>query len=279
MTEIDELLWKINKTPSFLAEVDWKEETSWFDKGRIKQIIMGIERDDVCDAVEEYIILNWYTTELEEDKGSNNYLKLCDLNDCNYYQLRFKPEEPNSWHNYLPKIENFILEVKEERNRKNERKNRLKQLNNRIKQLDSKYSKESAGIEPFVKNDLFLNQLYYDYQKLKEENEELRNRLDNNNSKNREQNIRFINNEIRCLLENIISYAEKFPSNQNEKAEVIKEVLMSKYCYGYIKKTTLTDDLMHRLTNLGRKEPPGLHINTLHTEKVIDVHGNENVKL
>lgn len=111
MTEINDFLQKVNTTPSFLAEVDWCEETDWFDKERIKQIIMGVERDDVCEAVEEYIILNWYTTELEEDKGSDNYLKLCDLNDCNYYQLRFKPEEPNSWHNYLPIIDNYIIEV------------------------------------------------------------------------------------------------------------------------------------------------------------------------
>ena len=64
-----------------------------------------------------------------------------------------------------------------------------------------------------------------------------------------------------------------------DKAEVIKQALLVKEHNGFIPSSVLDEKWNERLMNLGRKEPPGLHINTLHTEKVIDVHGNENVKL
>ena len=52
----------------------------------------------------------------------------------------------------------------------------------------------------------------------------------------------------------MISYAEKFTSDQNEKAVGVKETLLSKFCNGLIGNAALSDDLKMRLTNLGRKE-------------------------
>lgn len=83
---------------------------------------------------------------------------------------------------------------------------------------------------------------------------------------------------IRDFVEQIINYAESFPSNQNEKAEVIKEVLSMKYTNGHIPSEVLTPKLRERLTNLGRKENH-VQIGTLKTENLYDVHDNKTVKL
>lgn len=72
---------------------------------------------------------------------------------------------------------------------------------------------------------------------------------------------------IRKLVEQIISYAENFPSNQNDKAEVIKEVLMGKLVKTHIPPQAMTADLHTRLFNLGRKEANlNLSVNSQNTQ-------------
>ena len=66
---------------------------------------------------------------------------------------------------------------------------------------------------------------------------------------------------IRTLVTEIIAYAEKFPFDQNEKAEVVKEVLYAKSVNGIIPYGVLDDVLIERLNNLGRKEQPARQIN------------------
>lgn len=72
---------------------------------------------------------------------------------------------------------------------------------------------------------------------------------------------------IRELVEQIIAYAEDFPSNQNDKAEVIKEVLMGKLVNAHIPPQAMTEDLHTRLFNLGRKEANlNLSVNSQNTQ-------------
>ena len=63
MTEITEFLNNINRHPSCLAEVDWREQTGMFYSERICEILVGIEDDDVCNLVMEYIADGWSEAE------------------------------------------------------------------------------------------------------------------------------------------------------------------------------------------------------------------------
>ena len=55
MTEIKELLEKINKNPENLDKINWREELRGFDVNRIASIIIGIEDDYVCEQVARII--------------------------------------------------------------------------------------------------------------------------------------------------------------------------------------------------------------------------------
>lgn len=83
---------------------------------------------------------------------------------------------------------------------------------------------------------------------------------------------------IRTLVSEIIAYAEAFPSNRNERAEVVKEVLLAKQVHGVIPYGVLDEVLIERISNLGRKEG-GVHIGTLNAQNLYDIHDNKEVKL
>lgn len=83
---------------------------------------------------------------------------------------------------------------------------------------------------------------------------------------------------VRKLVEGLIIFAENYPSNQNDKAEVIKTALLTKGHNGLIPAKCLTEEWDKRLQNLGRKEP-GIHIDTLNTGKLYDIHDNTKVNL
>ena len=76
---------------------------------------------------------------------------------------------------------------------------------------------------------------------------------------------------IRKFLESIIEYAENFPSNQNDKADVIKGMLMAKGFNGQIPNEALTSEMRARIVNLGRKETP--------MPAMFNVTGNEEVNI
>lgn len=78
---------------------------------------------------------------------------------------------------------------------------------------------------------------------------------------------------VRTLVTEIIAYAEKFPPEQNEKAEVVKEVLYAKSVNGIIPYEVLNDVLRERLNNLGRKEQH------YQIKSLVEVSGNDKVIL
>lgn len=300
MTEINRFLQIINEEPSLIADVDWYEETDWFNENRIMLIIYGIKDDGVCQLVRDFIIESWYDAcdrpyllggkidslyKLKDDslKKRFKYVPIEDCEDDMFMDLSTIEDTIDS---YMQFREVDLLHQK--------RKDALAERTRKIANSHTKGKKTKVGIEPFGNDDFFSNHYYNEYQELtksneqlkkevekyKNENQQLKKEVDRWKNENRQLKKRLANVDVRKLIENIISYAEKFPSNQNEKAEVIKEVLMSKLCNGIISSSTMSGDLMYRLTNLGRKEPlgTGLRIDNLNANNLYDVHNNGEVK-
>ena len=67
MTEIKELLEKINKNPENLDKINWREELRGFEVNRIASIIIGIEDDYVCKQVARIIEVTDYPEYFEKE--------------------------------------------------------------------------------------------------------------------------------------------------------------------------------------------------------------------
>ena len=80
---------------------------------------------------------------------------------------------------------------------------------------------------------------------------------------------------FRNFVESIIEYAEKFPSNQNDKADVIKAMLQAKGFNGYIPEGVLTAELRERIENLGRKETPLPSMFSISGNNEVNIGGNK----
>lgn len=80
---------------------------------------------------------------------------------------------------------------------------------------------------------------------------------------------------IKSVVEQLIVYGENFPSNQNDKAEIIKEALLAKSFNGHIPSDALTPEWKAQLMNLGRKEV-GM---TFQSESFFKISGNDQVNI
>lgn len=59
---------------------------------------------------------------------------------------------------------------------------------------------------------------------------------------------------LQGLVEAIISVGEQYPSNQNDKADVVRSLLLEKAVHGYIPSEVLTPEMLQRINAIGRKE-------------------------
>lgn len=317
MTEIDELLWKINKTPSFLAEVDWCEETDWFDKGHINKIINGIEDDEVCNVVVECITEEWYLA-CECTTGDDVYA-LKDRDESFNHYWRFNPNSDILLSPLIDKIEDFLNRIIEQRKKNRARKERLKSLEKKAKPnaglLSKFFHDKNSGVYVEAENNnyelnneekiiialeqekdclnFFANEMQKratrfenELQQKEEECKKLRNKLAVcNNMLTKRRRVEEVNNKeirdeaIREFVQQLIIFAESYPSNQNDKAEVIKQALLVKEHNGFIPSSVLDEKWNERLMNLGRKEPPGLRVDKITANNLYDVHNNGEVNL
>ena len=78
------------------------------------------------------------------------------------------------------------------------------------------------------------------------------------------------------IVEAIVEVGEEYPSSSNDKAEVIRSLLLEKAVYGHIPAEALTDGIRNRINALGRKESP-LQIGTMKVENLNDIHDNKTV--
>lgn len=111
--------------------------------------------------------------------------------------------------------------------------------------------------------------------RLKEENERLKQELEKyeNDSEHAINKARI--EGIRSVVEQLIIFGENFPSNQNDKAVIIREALLMKSFDGHIPSDALTPEWKARLRNLGRKEI-GL---SFQGESMFNISGNDQVNI
>lgn len=254
MTELNEFVRMINIRPSYLAQVNWEEETEGFNCKRMMYIIKGIKDDEVCNMVKDYIVTSWY-------EACNE----CYLNEKDDDSLftsnggwKFAPREDKEDEYEMPTIDDVIKDYMDFREKAIRHQSRKQALNARAKEIETSLllaNKSHEDIEAFISNDLFANHYYHECKRLSKENEQLIEQLKRSEKENKNLSSRLRELDIHRLVREMISYAEKFTSKENERAAGVKETLMSKMVNGIISNTDMDDNLRNRLTNLGRKEP------------------------
>ena len=161
------------------------------------------------------------------------------------------------------KIVKMLDRCFEERNVKVLERLHKQELDNKAKQLEQK----AKPCEKADRSD--------ECQRLQEENERLKQELAKYENDSQHAIVKARTEGIRSVVENLIIYGEKFPCNQNDKAEIIKEALLAKSFNGHIPSDALTPAWKARLMNLGRKEV-GM---TFQGESLFKISGNDQVNI
>lgn len=81
---------------------------------------------------------------------------------------------------------------------------------------------------------------------------------------------------ISSFVTAIVEVGEAYPSSSNDKAEVIRSLLLEKAVFGHIPAEVLTNNIRERIYALGRKENP-VQIGTMKVENLNDIHDNRTV--
>ena len=244
MTEVREFTRKINMRPSCMSRVNWQEETSNFRFRRIRSIVMRMEDDEVCQLLCEYIIETY-----------------CKMN-----------------HECPDRISSILQQCCQERKAKMELVLRKQALDEKARNLDKTmpaYDDMERTNAPFACDNLFSSHYYQEYHRLQRENEQLRELLYDCTKNSSDVISKARVDGIRSVVEQLIVYGEQFPSNQNDRAEIIKEALLAKSFNGHIPSDALTPEWKKRLMNLGRKEM-GV---SFQGESMFKITGNDKVNI
>lgn len=244
MVDINEFVKRINTNPSCLVEVNWWKQTEGFYDERIREIILGIEDDKVCALVKEYILDGWYAL---EDSGSDDMEYI--LGKC--------------------------MEARKVMLQRKRRKRTLDEKARSLGNMNAAYADADRANAPYVCDNLFSSHYYQEYHRLQKENEWLRKELAKDESETQNSITQARIDGIRSVVKQLIVYGENFPSNQNDKAEVIKEALLAKSFNGHIPSEALTPEWKARLNHLGRKEM-GL---SFQGESMFKITGNDQVNI
>ena len=253
MIDIKEFLYKVNRTSSIMAQVDWREETDWFDEKRIMYIIKGIKDDEICKMARDYIVTSWYDACGEHLLNGIEFKKLMSSSN----EWKFVPVEEDEYGDYeLPLIEDLIDKFMVWRKGAIRRQTKKQALDARAREIETSLlmaKNSNADIDAFICGDLFANHYYYESKRLLKENEILKKQLEVYKKSNQVLRRNLAKADIRDLVNEMIKYAEKFPPEQNERALTIKDVLNTKMVNKHIPLGVLDDNLLSRLNNLGLK--------------------------
>lgn len=293
MTEISQLQTKINLNPSYLGQIDWRDETDWFSKERIKQLIIGIEDNEVCSIAGEMIISSWYLACKEDEyDGFNPKRSLKDETFEDYYVWRFCTSLNESSSYYDHSIEKFIADICGIREETIIQRNRLKKLEEKARQIKHKKPKviyeedgevfevngEDVLMFHFDRQNRWLKEqlevcekkissLESDYNSLKESYEKETSEWEEKTkalSEDVEKTLEQAKVEaVRELVKQIIVYAESKPIGV---AEVIKTLLLAKHFNHHISDECLPDELRKRLDNLGKEKQTNIIISSNTTD-------------
>jgi len=280
MIDIPNFINVISRKPSSLAEVDWARETCWFDEITIRLLLMDIEDDEIFKLVAKYIVTAWYDlcNECMLGRDSLNSEEASLFFDSSTGDWKFVPVEEDEDNEYiLPTIEAFIEEVSKNRNNLLRRKIQKQKLDEKAleKELNQKSVDKCGCIEAMANDNLFSSHYYNEYHRFQDENAQLKAELEKYKSDSEHAINKARIEGIRSVVEQLIIYGEKFPCNQNDKAEVIKEALLAKSFKGHIPSDALTPQWQERLMNLGRKEQ-GV---TFQGESMFNISGNDQVNI
>lgn len=267
MTEISQLLKKINQTPSYIENVDWVKETDEFAKKRIAEIIRGIANADLRELAGEYIAEAWYDS-CENDSGFFGMQDIVGYNNeygCEEYEYRFEPRKKKGpsfmFVNHVNTIfiENFIQEQLDFCLRNEERKQKLRRL-----QL--KADRDIAALASYAEVDKESIECLSRYaaesvrKKFKEQDLEECAKQCPKIGKAKQQAR---TEAIREFVEQIIVYAEKQPTGV---AREIKDLLVVKSFNHHISEECLTEELRERINKLGQEKQANIVINSNTTD-------------
>jgi hypothetical protein len=226
-----------------------------------------------------YIITSWYDTcELildgKDDFDELVYKRFWDTNG----EWKYVPIEDDEDNEYeLPSIEDTIRKILKTRNNAFKRKALKQKMDAKAleKELNRKSVDKCGCIEAMANDNLFSSHYYNEYHRFQDENAQLKAELEKYKSDSEHAIKKARIEGIRSVVEQLIIYGEKFPCNQNDKAEVIKEALLAKSFNGHIPSDALTPQWQERLMNLGRKEQ-GV---TFQGESMFNISGNDQVNI
>lgn len=255
-----DLIDRMNTNPECVLDIDWREETQWFSKKCIMDILMGIVDNDLCDIIGERIALEWYIA-CEREENTNDYYRLMDSEQygesfrfCRYVT---DSQEEGS-------IESYIERIKSLRKRRNDSSNKLKQLVPQPETIS-------------VHDKLMTVNHGHDIWKMVEEKnteisllrcqiEELKTLCNSLLVENKSHEIR--RDEItreaaieaqKTLVQQLIIYGEREGGTAGRE---IKLALLDKFMNDYILKGVLDESWKARLENLGRERLQSIVVNS-----------------
>ena len=160
--------------------VDWREETDWFDENRMMYIIKGINDDEVCNMVKDYIITSWYDAcgECLLNGSESNHLMFSDD------EWKFLPVEEDVDCEYeLITIDELLAKYMVWRENANRRQTKKQILDTRVREIEISLMIAQnilhGDIEPSICGDLFASHYYHETRRLQNENAKLQKQLMN----------------------------------------------------------------------------------------------------
>lgn len=134
MTEISQLLARINTDPTYLKRMNWKEETMRFSERRMEEIALGIDDDEVCD-IAVGMMMESFSLERRErfQERKRRQRKRDDLT---------VEEEQCITH----RVEDFVRRIKDIREETATQRNHLKELKNKLSVLGKKYQEKQTDL-------------------------------------------------------------------------------------------------------------------------------------
>ena len=154
---------------------------------------------------------------------------------------------------YKKQIKQLESDVDELKREKEELKEKSDLLNKALFDAYSHLEGNTPGIELATNTSSSLIEEVKDLRSSCKEKDEKIEQLEKEKAKRKLRGNKRVIEAIRDLVTEMISYAEKFPAEQNDRALAIKDVLNTKMVNMHIPQGVLDDKLLPKLNSLGLK--------------------------
>ncbi len=225
MTEISQLLARINNDPAYLKRMNWKEETMRFSERRMEEIALGIDDDEVCD-IAVGMMMEYFSLARREriQERKRRQSKRDDLT-----------VEEKQYITHC--VENFLRRIKDIREETATQRNHLKELKNKLSVLEKKYQeKQTDSPAPPKDTPLTVSDV-----KMKKVLEQLINATDNEGYK------MFTDQQQWYAVFRVLSEQHGYPKSMKDFCRIMSDMGMEKTqppCkYESVKKAKITPQL------------------------------------